>query len=232
MRDKTVVIHQPDFLPYLGFFHRLLYADLYVILDNVQFVHGSRSWHNRDKIKTQQGAKWITVATKKSRRSALVNEIILFEEENFRVRHLNLIRDNYRKAVFYHEVMPYVEQLYSYQCEKMIDFNMKSIEILIELFGINVKHIYSSDIKAEGKGNGIIVDILKKTGATQYLSGVGAIDYYEPMLYDEAGVKVIFQQFEHPVYPQLFGDFIPYLSSIDLLFNCGIEESRKIIRSI
>ena len=232
MQEKVVVIHQPDFLPYLGFFHRLLHADLYVVLDNVQFVHGSRSWHNRDKIKTPQGEKWITVATKKNRFGALINEIELFEAENFRDRHLSLIRENYKKAGYFHEIMPYVERLYCYQCDKMIDFNMKSIEILMDLLDTHIDYIFASDIKAEGKGNGIIVDILKKVSATHYLSGVGAKDYFEPTLYDEAGIKVVFQEFEHPVYPQLFGGFIPYLSSIDLLFNCGIEKSREIIRGV
>ena len=232
MQNKTVVIHQPDFLPYLGFFHRFLYSGLYVVLDNVQFVYGTRSWHNRDKIKTPQGEKWLTVATKKNNFSALINEIMLCEGEKFKIRHLNLINVNYRKANFYNEIMPHIENLYSYECEKMIDFNMKSIEILMQLFDTNINYIYASDLKAEGKGNGIIVDILKKVDATHYLSGIGAKNYYEPALYDEAGIKVIFQEFKHPVYPQLFGDFIPFLSSIDLLFNCGIEKSREILRNI
>lgn len=227
-----MVIHQPDFLPYLGFFHRLLYCDLYVVLDNVQFVYGSNSWHNRDKIKTAQGEKWITIDTRKNSSKALINTILLFEEGNFRKRHLNLIKTNYKKAAFYDEIIPYIEHLYNYKCEKMIDFNMNSIIMLIDLFNTNLKYIYASEIKAEGKGNGIIVDVLKKVGATHYLSGIGAKDYYEPTLYEEAGIEVIFQKFEHPVYPQLFGQFIPYLSSIDLLFNCGIEKSREILRSI
>jgi hypothetical protein len=229
---KTVVIHQPDFLPYIGFFHRLLHSDLYVVLDNVQFVRGSNSWHNRDKIKTPQGEKWITVTTQKKHHTALINEMELYEKEKLRERHLNLFRSNYIKANFYKEIFSYIEQLYNYECEKMIDFNMKSILILMQLFDIDIKYIFASDIQAEGKGNGIIVDILKKVNATTYLSGIGAKSYYEPTLYEEAGIKVVFQEFEHPVYPQLFGNFIPYLSSIDLLFNCGIEKSREIIRSI
>jgi hypothetical protein len=232
MPQKTVVIHQPDFLPYLGFFHRLLYADLYVVLDNVQFVSGSNSWHKRDKIKTPQGEKWLTVATKKNRREALISEIILFEDDDFRAKHINLIKDSYKKAGFYSEIMPRIEQLYSYNCKKMMDFNMKSIEMLLDLFDISIEYIYASGIEAQGKGNGKIVDILKKTGATRYLSGIGARDYYEPAPYCEAGIEVVFQEFEHPVYPQLHGEFIPYLSSIDLLFNCGTEESRKMLRSV
>jgi len=233
MQDKTVVIHQPDFLPYIGFFHRLIHADLFVVLDNVQFVDGtSRSWHNRDKIKTRQGEKWITVGTAKNHSSALINEMMLSEVNNFRKNHLNQFKENYRSACFYSEIMPYMEQLYSFLCESMVEFNMMSIRTLMDLFNINIECLYASEIKAEGKGNEIVVDILKKVNAAVYLSGVGAKDYYEPTLYDEAGIKVVFQEFVHPVYPQLYGEFIPFLSSIDLLFNCGIEKSREILRSI
>ena len=77
----------------------------------------------------------------------------------------------------------------------------------------------------------MIVDIMNKLGARAYLSGTGAADYYDPAVYERAGIRVIWQEFVHPVYPQQFGAFIPYLSSIDLLFNCGIEQSRKILRN-
>ena len=232
MQSKTVVIHQPDFLPYLGFFHRLIYSDLYVVLDNVQFVSSSSSMQFRDKIKTPNGEKWVTVATKKTSRNTLICDKVLFEESGFRERNLNQFKENYRAAIFFGEIMPYVEQLYSFRCEKLMDFNMKSIEMLMGLFDINIDIVFASDVDAEGKKNELLVDILKSVNATTYLSGVGAKDYYEPTLYDEAGIKVIFQEFVHPVYPQLYGEFIPYLSSIDLLFNCGIMKSREILRSI
>ena len=76
----------------------------------------------------------------------------------------------------------------------------------------------------------MIINIVKELGCHRYLSGIGARDYYVPELYEQAGIEVIWQAFEHPVYPQQYGGFIPYLSSIDLLFNCGIEKSRRILR--
>lgn len=131
MTSKTVVIHQPDFLPYLGFFHRFLCADLYVILDNVQFLHNSKSWHHRDKIKTPQGAKWITVSVIKAPRETKINEIILTSDVNWRERNLNLIIQNYRKSPYFKEIFPHIEELYSFRCHKMMDFNIKSIQILM-----------------------------------------------------------------------------------------------------
>jgi len=229
--NKTVVIHQPDFLPYLGFFHRFLHADLWVVFDNVQFLSGSKSWHNRDKIKTPNGAKWITVAVQKSKRDMKINEVLLSENADWRGGNLNLIRENYRKALFYGEIFPHMESLYSCKCERMIDFNLKSIEMLMDIFDIRIEKILASTLNPVGKSNYLLVDILKKVEAATYLSGIGARDYYDPKPFEDAGIKVVWQEFKHPVYLQLHGEFMPYLSSVDLLFNCGIEKSREIIRS-
>jgi len=230
--SKIVVIHQPDFLPYLGFFHRFLNADLWVILDNVQFLQGSKkSWHNRDKIKTPYGEKWITVAVQKAPIESMIKNIALSNNVAWRTDNLNLLRENYRRAPFFNEVFPHLEALYGFECEKLIDFNLKSIEMLLELFDIEIERKRASSLNPVGKGNELVVDILKKVDATAYLSGVGAKSYYDPKPYEEAGIQVLWQEFKHPVYPQLHGEFIPYLSGIDLLFNCGIEKARKVLRS-
>jgi hypothetical protein len=229
LNDKTVVIHQPDFMPYLGFFHRLLQADLYVILDNVQFLKGG--WHKRDKIKTAMGEDWITVGTRRCQVDTDICDVLIDPDDKWRQKHIKLFKHNYKKSVFFDEIFPTVEQLYAYQCDKMIDFNMRSIEMLLNFFDISINKTYASSLDVHGKSNDLNVAILKKTNAKIYLSGIGAKNYYDPRPYSDAGIIVKWQEFNHPVYPQLFGPFIPYLSSIDLLFNCGIEQSRKILRS-
>lgn len=231
MNDKIVVIHQPDFMPYLGFFDRLLKADIYVILDNVQYVrNSSRAWTARDKIKTEKGEKWFKVGTQKTALNTSINEVLISEQNNWRVDNLNLLKENYRNAEYFEEIFPYLQKLYEYKCERLMDFNLKSIDMLMELFDIQIEKVIASDMKATGKNNELVINIIKELGCHRYLSGVGAKDYYVPELYEEAGIEVIWQEFVHPVYPQQFGEFIPYLSSIDLLFNCGIEQSRKIMR--
>lgn len=232
MPAKTVVIHQPDFLPYLGFFHRLILADLYVVLDNVQFVNSSRSWHNRDKIKTPHGEKWLTVSVKKAPRDTAINAILLSDTVDWRKKNLSLITQHYKKAPFFQEIFPYLKELYGVQSQTLVDFNMQSIRILLDLFGTTIKMKLASELDPVGKSNELLIDILKKVDASQYLSGLGARDYYDPEPFEKAGIKVAFQEFTHPVYPQMYGEFIPYLSAVDLLFNCGIEQSRKILRSI
>lgn len=229
---RVAVIHQPDFLPYLGFFHRLLHADVFVILDHVQFVSSSRGWTHRDKIKTPRGAQWVTIAVEKGPRDTPINEMRLSKEVDWRQGNMNLLAENYRQAPFYREVIPHIESLYASKDERLVDFCLRSIGLLMELFGIQIETALSSSLSAAGSKNELLVDILKKMGATTYLSGVGARAYLNPDLFAKSGIEVLWQQFQHPIYPQLHGEFMPNLSSIDLLFNCGVEESRRILRSI
>lgn len=230
--SKTVVIHQPDFLPHLGFFHRLLHADLFVVLDTAQYVDGtSRSWMNRDKIKTPSGERWITVSVKKAPKNTAIREIELSSAVDWRADNLNLIREHYRRAAFFDEIYPGLERLYASRCSKLVGFNLLSIDFLAGLFDIGIPRLLASELPAQGSSNARLVEILGAVGATRYLSGPGARDYFEPEPYRAAGIEVLWQQFEHPRYPQLHGEFVPYLSSIDLLLNCGIAESRKILRS-
>jgi len=227
---KTVVIHQPDFLSYLGFFHRFLNADMWVVLDTVQYVSGtSRSWQNRDKIKTAQGEKWITVAVQKAPIGTAIKEILL-SESNWREDNLNLVHNSYSKAPYFDEIMPYIRDLYRYECCSLMEFNLKSTEMLLDLFGIEIKTELASDLEPVGKNNALLVDILQKVDADRYLSGVGAKAYFDPLPFADADIEVTWQDFKHPVYPQLHGNFIPYLSSIDLLFSCGRTKSREILR--
>ena len=229
--SRTAVIHQPDFMPYLGFFDRLLSADVFVLLDNAQYVNAtSRSWTNRDKIKTPQGERWITISVKSAPRDTAINQIELSDTVDWRGGHLNLLRQNYRKAAFYGEIFPLVQALYARPCTRLADFNRASIEFLLDLFDIKVEIVLASTLAAGGRSNELLVEILKEIGADRYLSGVGASAYFRPEPFEAAGIEVTWQDFAHPAYPQLHGDFIPYLSSIDLLFNCGIARSREILR--
>jgi hypothetical protein len=230
MTVKTVVIHQPDFLPYLGFFDKFLKSNIWIIFDNVQFLNNSKSWHNRDKIKTLRGEKWITVSVKKCPQKTPINEVLLADTA-WKIDSLNLLKENYRKAAYFDEIFPFLEELYAFKCDTMLQFNLKSIYMLMQLFSIKIEIEFASNLKPVGKSNALLLDLLKKVDADKYLSGAGAKVYFDPAPFAEAGIDVEWQNFKHPTYTQLYGDFIPYLSSIDLLFNCGIEKSREILRS-
>lgn len=231
MNKKIVVIHQPDFAPYLGFFHRFLHADFYIALDHVQYVNGSsRAWTHRDKIKTAQGEKWLTVSVKKAPRDTAINRIELSSDIDWKQGNLNLLEQNYRKAPFYSELMPEIERLYAQPFLLLRDFNMASIEMLMDLLDVRIPWVWSSTLDPSGAKNELLVDLLRKVSATHYLSGVGARDYFQPEPFAESNIEVIWQDFTHPEYAQQFGNFIPYLSALDVLFNHGIITSREILR--
>lgn len=229
MRERTVVIHQPDFMPYLGFFHRLLQCELFVILDHVQFSRGG--WHNRDQIKTAYGPRWLTVPVRKAGHAyAPINQTSLKNDENWRAKHLRQIEEAYREAAFFKPIFAEVSEIYAGGEERMVDFNVRGLRWLMEKFDTQLPVVFSSNLDPQGKSNAMLVDILSKVGATTYLSGVGARAYYDPVPFDEAGIRVIWQEFRHPTYPQLHEDFVPYLSSLDLLMNVGEAEARRILR--
>ncbi len=231
MNKKVVVIHQPDFAPYLGFFHRFLHADFYIALDHVQYVNGSsRAWTHRDKIKTAQGEKWLTVSVKKAPRDTAINQIELSTDTDWRQDNLRLLEQNYRKAPCYNELMPEIERLYARPFHMLRDFNMASIEMLMDMLDVRIPWVWSSNLDPVGTKNELLVDLLQKVSATHYLSGVGARDYFQPEPFVKKGIEVIWQNFTQPVYTQQFGEFLPYLSVLDVLFNHGITASREILR--
>lgn len=232
MKKNVVVIHQPDFAPYLGFFHRFLQADMYIALDHVQFVSGSsRSWTNRDKIKTADGVKWLTVSVKKAPRETAINKVELAIASDWRRDNLNLLEQNYRNAPYYNEIIPAIERLYAQQFHMLSDFNMASIAMVMSMLDLSVPWVWSSDLQPSGSKNELLIDLLRKVKATHYLSGLGARAYLEPQKFSAAGIEVIWQQFNHPVYPQQYGEFVPFLSILDVFFNCGIVGARDLVRS-
>ncbi len=135
--SKTVVIHQPDFAPYLGFFDRFLYSDLYIILDHVQFVHSNNSWSHRDKIKTNNGPQWITISIKKTSRYTPISEIIM-SDNNWKDRNLNLIKQNYRKAPYFKEIITLIERLFATETKLLSEFNIKWIKEINKILDIKV----------------------------------------------------------------------------------------------
>jgi hypothetical protein len=143
---------------------------------------------------------------------------------------LNLLKQNYRKAPYFDEVFPHILHLYDAPPRLMADFNLRSIELLMDLLDVRLPWVRSSSLQPVGSSNELLIDLLGKVGATHYLSGTGARDYMQPEKFAEAGIEVVWQQFVHPVYPQQFGAFVPYLSALDVLFNGGIAASRQILR--
>jgi len=217
---KRVCIHQPDFLPYLGFFHRLLYTDLFIVLDDVQFLR--RGWHHRDKIKTISGEKWLTLSIKKGDYHQNINQVTLSQDRDTWIdKHLNFLKGAYKDAPYFDNYFPQIRDIYLNCFDKLIDINMGFLYFFFKLFDLKVNILFSSTLNAEGCSNLKLINLIKAVKGTYYLSGLGARSYLEEQMFKDEGISVEWQEFKHPVYPQLHDEFIPNLSCIDMLFNCG-----------
>jgi hypothetical protein len=229
MYKKRIVIHQPDFMPYLGFFDRFRNADLYIALDSVQYVNSSRGWTNRDKVKSVNGEKWLSVSVEKTNRSTLINEVVISKNVDWKKNHLSIIRENYRSSPYYDEVIFYINNIYEREYKYLKDLNIDLIKFLMGSLNLEVPWIWSSDLKISGQKNELLINIIKSVNGNQYLSGVGAKEYLNEEAFRKAGIEVIWQDFKHPIYRQNYTGFIPYLSSIDMLLNCGFKNSQEIM---
>src|SRR5205823_4899926 len=156
--------------------------------------------------------KWLTVSVKKAPRQTSINRIELSTDTEWRQDHLRLLEHNYYKAPFYGELMPEIENLYAKPFHLLRDFNMASIEILMDILDVRIPWVWSSRLDPVGTKNELLVNLLEKVSATHYLSGVGARGYFQPEPFEKAGIEVIWQEFVHPVYTQQYGEFVPYLS--------------------
>lgn len=216
-----LTIHQPDFLPWLGFFDRWRASDLLVLLDDVQFLR--RGWHHRDRIKTAAGPAWLTVPVKsKGRYLQTIREVEL-EDGPWRRKHLAMIRAAYARAPGFELVFPPLEAVYARNHARLADLNRDLLALAAGLLDIRTPTALASDHDLPGRegpdcaGTVRLLRLCRLHGASVYLTGVGSRDYLDESLLLQHGVRVEWQRFEHPVYPQLHGAFAPNLSVLDWL---------------
>ncbi|RKY50104.1 MAG: hypothetical protein DRP91_02555 [Candidatus Neomarinimicrobiota bacterium] len=228
MGDKIVAIHQPNFLPWIGYFYKIVKSDIFVFLDSVQYT--KNSFINRNKVKTSQGEMWLTVPVSFSF-GQLIREVRINNVVDWRKKHLKTLEINYKKAKFFYEVFEIVEEVYySEDWMNLSEFNICLIEKIMSYLGLSCSFVRSSSLGISGKGTELLVNIVKKVGGNVYLSGFGGAKYQEEKLFKNEGISLIYYDFTHPVYEQLWGNFIPNLSIIDLLFNVG-DGSASVIRN-
>ncbi len=224
----TICIHQPDFVPYLGFFQRLVTADHFIILDDVKFIRDG--WQHRDRIKSKNGAVWLTLGVRKGSHHLPINQVELSDSPTWIEKNLNLLRECYSKAAFFSEVFPQVERIYLAGHRLMIDFNRAMLDLAMSYFDIEIHVSLASEYEIVATRTARLVELVRATMGRNYLSGIGSRDYLDVEMFQSAGLTVIWQDFRHPVYPQMHGDFAPMLSCLDLLFNCG-RDAAGVLRS-
>lgn len=222
-----VAAHQPQYLPWLGYFDKMRRVDVFCYLNDVQFK--KNEWQNRNRIKTAQNWQWITVPVR-YHFPEKIHEVHINNGVDWMRKHLQALITNYRRSPYYSEYIPIFEEVYSREWEFISELNVHLIERLKSVLDLDEKStVLSSDLDLREEPTDRLIDICKALGADTYLAGQGGADYMNLERFEKNGLKLIIQEFQHPVYPQLFGEFHSHLSIVDLLFNCG-PESMDIIR--
>lgn len=217
---RVVGILQPSYLPWLGYFEQMHRADVFVFYDDVQFEKGS--WRNRNRIKTPQGAQWLTVPVlTKGRDFPPINEVGVNNAEPWRKKHLRTLAQYYSKAPHYAQYAPALADIIDQPWDRLCHLNIALTRHLAAVLGITTPVLLASELGVPGSGAPRLVDILERLGGTVFYEGAAGRDYIDEALFSSRGMRVEFQDYKHPVYAQLHGEFVPYLSVVDLLFNHG-----------
>ncbi len=226
--QKIVAIHQPNFFPWLGYFDKIIRADVFILLDHVQFSKKGGTWCNRVKIVQQGQAKWLTVPVDRAYHGTRTIRDMSFNRNIFWQRKLlQAIRINYGKAPYFNDVFPVLAECIQCSTDSLAEYNIVAIQRLLTCLGLDCqKLVISSTLSVEGQATDLLVALVQKMEGTAYLCGGGAEGYQEDEKFAEAGLQLAYQRFEHPVYPQYnTKEFIPGLSIIDYLMNCGFDSS-------
>ncbi|MFH1569316.1 MAG: WbqC family protein [Gemmatimonadota bacterium] len=222
-----VAIHQPQFMPWLGYFDKLDRCDHFVLLDTVQYK--KNEWQNRNRIKTVQGGQWLTVPVRFSFPSR-IREVAVNEDTNWRHKHWQSLVTNYSRAPHWEALEPALKELYGRPWAELAELNRATVEMLAGALGIGTAVTWASQLEGIGEDpTGRLVDLCRALGADAYLSGADGASYMDLAQFEEAHIEVIFQQYDHPTYPQLFGEFQSHLSALDLALNCS-PDSLSILR--
>jgi hypothetical protein len=227
---RTAVISQPTYLPWLGYFRIMKEADVYVFLDSVQFER--RSWQCRNYIKSPKGPFLLTVPTYHSPQLRSIEATKIDNTKPWRRQHWNALTTFYARAPYFDLYSSFFEAIYKRRWIKLCSLNIHIIKFLASQLGLAPLFLRSSQMNIEGKRTRLLLNICRKVKADRYVSSIGAREYMREdgaeELFANEGIKVQFLEYGHPNYPQLFGDFVSNLSSVDCLYNCGPDFSRII----
>lgn len=214
---STIAIHQPNYLPWEGFFHKMGHCDTFVFLDNVQYSHNS--FTNRTLIKDEVGKKWLSFSIKHNS-PQLIKDVKFADFKKDRDKHLVWIKDFYGEASGFQTVYPIICNMFSGDWENMSEFNIKLIKDLMAGLPSQPKIEVASQYDFKESSTDLLIEICKHFGADTYLSGCGAKDYQEEKKFKKAGITLEYSNFEQlPYHQQWGGEFIPGLSIIDRLLN-------------
>lgn len=212
--------HQPVYLPWLGLFHKIALADMFISFNQVQYQ--PKDWNNRNRIKTQSKPIWLSVPVqKKGYLEKTISDIPINDTQAWARKHFNAIRLNYAKAKYFHLYIDFFEDIYQREWGSLVELNEAMLKGFLELLGVKTPVYSAADWSFQGAGSELVLDMCRQVGAKIYIFGEQGHDYADIGSFERANIDLHFQKYIHPEYPQLHGDFVSHLSIVDLLFNCG-----------
>jgi hypothetical protein len=230
MSEKLVAIHQPNFFPWLGYFDKLARADVFVLLDDVQFPKKGGTWANRVQILIDGEPGWLTVPVVRSYHGVReIREMRIDEGTPWRRKLLGTIQASYGRAEHAEEVMPHLTELIENPTDELADYNSGSIAALADALGLETEMVVSSSLGVGGRATDRLIELVKAVGGDAYLSGGGAGGYQEDEKFSDAGIELVAQGFEHPSYPQRADAPVQGLSVIDALMSTGFSGVRELL---
>lgn len=213
---------QPSYIPWRGYFDQILRSDVFVFYDDVQYdKHG---WRNRNRIKTPQGTRWLTIPVRSkgnTTRGMHINDVEIAAETKWNRKHLASIHQSYSKAPFFDAYIPTLEKHLESPAVRLADLTIPLTIQLARELGASCHFVRSSDLSLSGNRLDHLLLTLESVGATHYLSGPSAAAYVEADAFRKAGITVQYMQFDYPEYPQLHPPFDAHVSIVDLLFMLG-----------
>jgi hypothetical protein len=225
-------IMQPAYLPWMGYFNRILRSDIHVILDHVSIDENSKTkFANRNKVRTPGGWTWLTVPIRSKGKHGclLLNEVSIEPNTPWPKKHLGAIIANYSRTPYFSDHRDFFEEVYTRDWDKLLDLVQVTTDYLRACVGIDCPVLKSSELGVSGQKDELILNICKELGAKSYISGPFGRDYLDAFAFSECGIELVFHEYQHPSYDQAFPGFEPYMSVIDLLFNHGAEKARHIL---
>ncbi|MCH9698199.1 MAG: WbqC family protein [Gammaproteobacteria bacterium] len=224
-----IAILQPGYLPWLGFFEQMALVDLFVYMDDVQYT--KRDWRNRNKINRRGSEVMLTVPVVKPRRDTLIKDVDISNTVNWRRSHLDKIRDSYRYAPYFHKFFNGISKLINSDVTSLCNLNVKLVDWIRNEIGIETPIVYSSEVPKGGSAkNERILEICKYFDADILYDGASAKNFIDEEFFYTNEIKVIFQNYVHPVYSDRKEGFLPYMSILDLLMFEG-DHSKSVILS-
>ncbi len=228
-----VAIHQPHFLPWLGYLHRMAQADLFVLLDHVQFER--RNYQNRTMIRMNDEPRWLTVPViQNSQKECIVDKRVdnrIDGAKWWAPNHFSTLRHAYREAAHFATYAADFKRLFETRWDRLVDMNQAGLDLLRDAFGIRTPLARSSELAVEGARADLILSVCKEVGADTLIAGLGGSrGYLDADAFAREGVRIVFHEFHHPEYAQPGNaPFLRGLSSIDMLFNCGARSASLLL---